>query len=119
MSSRSVTSRAGLTGVVGIHLDTHTPSDSRLVGKEVLQLGKHPLAGVPIGFLGFGRNRHHLLTCAPILPPLGTLANVGQVFYADEGMGMSLYGERRAAGGPHASCTPDSPHGSAHRASAD
>lgn len=73
----------GLTGVIGIDLDTEQPSKSRLVGEMGIQLSKSPLGGVPIGF--------PLLLRGPLaLLPFGALPDVGQVFQADQCVGMGV-----------------------------
>ncbi len=75
--------RAGLTGVVGIDLHTERTSQMRLVDEQAMQFGKGPLGGMPIG-------PALLLACLFALLPLGPLADMGQVFQADETVGVGI-----------------------------
>jgi hypothetical protein len=78
------TARAGLTAIVGIDLDRHTLLQVRLVGNHTVQLGKAPLGvdgiGLPL-----------LLARLLALFARGPLPNMGQVFQADETVGMALH----------------------------
>src|SRR5258708_16877907 len=69
--------RAGLTGVVGVHFDRHTATESRLVRDVAMQFGKGPLRGMAIC--------SPLLLARPLaLATFDALANICQVLQADE-----------------------------------
>src|SRR5215472_13400820 len=72
--------RTGLTGVVGIHADTTTPRQGRLVGQQSPQLGKRPAGGMPIRPARFGGNRDQLLALAAPRAAPAALADVREVF---------------------------------------
>ena len=68
--------RAGLTGIVSVHLDAERASQMGFVDEQAMQFGKRPFGGVPVGFpLLFAR----LLAVFALHP----LADVGQVFQSD------------------------------------
>ena len=94
VSTASVSAhRTGLAGVVGVHLHRHAPSKSRFVGDVAVQLSKGPGRGVPIALALLGGDR---LLSFPILfalvgPPLGALADVCQVFQADQAVWVRVH----------------------------
>ena len=75
---------ACLARVVSVHLDRHRVGQQGLVGQEAVQFGKRPLGGVPVGFALLGAR--FLAVCA-----FGPLADMGQVFQADETVRMPVH----------------------------
>ncbi len=75
---------ARLARVVGVHLDRHRVGQEGLVGQEAVQFGKRPLGGVPVGFA-------LLLARRSAVCVFGPLADMGQVFQADETVRMPVH----------------------------
>ena len=77
------TARAGLAGIVGIHLDAQRPGEDRLIGEQPVQLGEGPPARVPVGAALPLRRLLAVLA-------LGAVPNARELFQPDEGMGMGV-----------------------------
>ena len=90
LSARVATARTALTRVVGIHADAATASQGRFVGQQSAQFGKRPLRGMSIRLAGFRGNRNQVLALAAPLATFRPLANAGQVFQADQALGMGV-----------------------------
>ena len=78
------THRAGFACVVCVYLDCHRPLQESLVGNIAVQFGKTPFGVGGIGTALLGRS----LFASPSLCPF---SDMGQVFQADEAMGVLLY----------------------------
>ncbi len=83
LPGRMPTTRAGLRGVVGIHLDGHAFIHEGFVGNQSVQLRKGPPGLCCIGFALLLRRLFAMLA-------FGALTNVCQVLQADETVGVLL-----------------------------
>ena len=71
-----------LAGIMRVYLDGHAPMQERFIGNHALKLSKRPLG---IGRIGFPlRSACFLASLAT-----GALADICQVFQADEAVGVS------------------------------
>src|SRR6266571_5434030 len=90
---RVATQRTPLAGIVGIHLDgKRGPRQGGFVGDHAVQFSKGPLRGMAIGparFLGDGFGALPV-AFAPSPAPLCPLANAGEFFQTDQGVGVRL-----------------------------
>ena len=82
--------RASLRGVMGVYLDGHASLQEGFVGNHALQFGKRPLG---IHGIGLPLLDGDALGAFPVLlprmrPPFGPLSNIGQMFQADEAVGV-------------------------------
>ena len=73
-----------LAAVVGIHFHCHTAYLQRLVGEVAMQFSKGPLRGLPV---------HSALLLRGVLAmlALGTLTDMGQVFQANDTVGVLVH----------------------------
>ena len=77
------TDRACFARIVGVHLDSHAPVQESLIGQHALQFSKRPL--------GIGRIRLSLPDAGFLaLLAAGSLSNIGQIFQADQAVGVSV-----------------------------
>ena len=90
LPARVAAARATLAGVVGVHADAATACQGRLVGQQSAQLRKGPTSSMPIGLARFGGHGNHLLALAAFLAAFGPLANAGEVFQADQAVGIGV-----------------------------
>jgi hypothetical protein len=75
---------ARLARIVRVHFDDLRACQEGLIGEEAVQFGERPRRGVPVG-------SSLLLARLFALLPLGALANVGQVFQADEAVWVAVH----------------------------
>ncbi len=78
------THRAGLAGIVGIDVDGHASGQEGFVGNHAMQFSKGPLG---VGGIGLALLPAGLFACLA----LGSFSDVGQVFQADEAVGVLVY----------------------------
>ncbi len=76
--------RASLTSMGGIHFHGQTARKHRFIGNIAVQFSKRPLGGMPVRPSLFRAS--FLATLAP-----GSLADVGQVFQANDAVGVAVH----------------------------
>src|SRR6266568_5052305 len=78
------TPRTGFAGIVGIDFDGHASGQEGFVGNHAMQFSKGPLR---VGGIGLALLPAGLFACLA----LGSFSDVGQVFQADEAVGVLVY----------------------------